>query len=90
MQDGKDCVGPDGDYEHLRETKNDRQEGFTLWFTGLPCSRKSTLANLLHERLRARGLKTELPDGDVVRQHLTKGLGFSTEDRDENIRRIER
>ncbi len=63
-------------------------QGVTLWFTGLPCSGKSTLANLLHSRLRAPGLKSELLDGDVVRQHLTKGLGFSKEDRDENIRRI--
>jgi len=62
--------------------------GVTLWFTGLPCSGKSTIAQLLFERLRGSGLKVELLDGDVVRQKLTKGLGFSKEDRDENIRRI--
>ena len=62
--------------------------GFTLWFTGLPCSGKSTVSSLLYEQLRAQGLKVELLDGDVVRQNLTKGLGFSKEDRDENIRRI--
>ena len=62
--------------------------GLTLWFTGLPCSGKSTIASLVHEHLRAQGLNAEILDGDVVRQHLTKGLGFSKEDRDENIRRI--
>ena len=62
--------------------------GVTLWFTGLPCSGKSTIAQLLIERLQRSRLKVELLDGDVVRQKLTKGLGFSKEDRDENIRRI--
>ena len=62
--------------------------GFTIWFTGLPCSGKSSVSSLLYEQLRAQGLKVELLDGDVVRQNLTKGLGFSKEDRDENIRRI--
>jgi adenylylsulfate kinase len=63
-------------------------KGFTLWFTGLPCSGKSTLAKLVAEELRRRGRGVEVLDGDVVRTHLTKGLGFSKEDRDENIRRI--
>jgi len=62
--------------------------GFTLWFTGLPCSGKSTLAERIGEELIARGRGVEILDGDVVRTHLTKGLGFSKEDRDENIRRI--
>jgi adenylyl-sulfate kinase len=62
--------------------------GVTLWFTGLPCSGKSTIAQLLIERLQRARLKVELLDGDLVRQKLTKGLGFSKEDRDENIRRI--
>jgi adenylyl-sulfate kinase len=64
------------------------QPGFTLWLTGLPCSGKSTLASLVAEDLRARSLETEILDGDAVRANLSKGLGFSKEDRDENIRRI--
>jgi len=63
-------------------------KGFTLWFTGLPCSGKSTLAQLVGQELERRGRGVEILDGDVVRTHLTKGLGFSKEDRDENIRRI--
>ena len=65
-----------------------RNKGFTLWFTGLPCSGKSTLARLIAVELERRGHGTEILDGDVVRTHLTKGLGFSKADRDENIRRI--
>ncbi len=65
-----------------------QQKGFTLWFTGLPCSGKSTLADLLKPELERRGRTVDVLDGDVVRTHLTKGLGFSKEDRDENIRRI--
>jgi adenylyl-sulfate kinase len=64
------------------------QKGFTLWMTGLPCSGKSTLAEALVPRLRALGRNVELLDGDLVRTHLCKGLGFSREDRDTNIRRI--
>jgi len=63
-------------------------KGFTVWFTGLSGAGKSTLANLLEEELLERGLKVEVLDGDVVRTHLSKGLGFSKEDRDTNIRRI--
>jgi adenylyl-sulfate kinase len=63
-------------------------KGFTVWFTGLPCSGKTTLANLLAAELQKRGRGVEILDGDVVRTHLSKGLGFSREDRDENIRRI--
>ncbi len=63
-------------------------KGFTLWFTGLPSSGKSTLAQLVATALRVRGRGVEVLDGDVVRTHLSKGLGFSKEDRDENIRRI--
>jgi adenylylsulfate kinase len=65
-----------------------RGKGFTLWFTGLPCAGKSTLARIVGGELRVRGLGVEVLDGDVVRTHLCKGLGFSKEDRDENIRRI--
>jgi adenylylsulfate kinase len=62
--------------------------GFTLWFTGLPCSGKSTLAQVVGSQLQQRGRGVEILDGDVIRKNLTKGLGFSKEDRDENIRRI--
>ena len=60
----------------------------TVWLTGMSGAGKSTAAALLAERLRARGCKVEVLDGDVVRAHLSKGLAFSKEDRDENIRRI--
>jgi adenylyl-sulfate kinase len=63
-------------------------EGFTLWFTGLSGSGKSTLANLVADELRSRGHRVEILDGDEVRTNLSKGLGFSKEDRDTNIRRI--
>lgn len=62
--------------------------GFTVWFTGLSGSGKSTIAEMLYHELQARGRKTEILDGDVVRQNLSKGLGFSKEDRDTNILRI--
>ncbi len=62
--------------------------GFTIWFTGLSGSGKSTLSELLEQRLQARGHKVEIMDGDIVRTHLSKGLGFSREDRDTNIKRI--
>jgi len=63
-------------------------KGFTLWFTGLSGAGKTTLADRMEEILKARGLKVEMLDGDVVRTNLSKGLGFSKEDRDINIRRI--
>jgi adenylylsulfate kinase len=63
-------------------------EGFTLWFTGLSGAGKSTLANLVADELRNRGHRVEILDGDEVRTNLSKGLGFSKEDRDTNIRRI--
>jgi adenylyl-sulfate kinase len=62
--------------------------GFTLWFTGLSGSGKSTLANAVALEFSRLGRGVDLLDGDVVRQYLSKGLGFSKEDRDENIRRI--
>ena len=63
-------------------------EGFTVWFTGLSGSGKSTIAEMLYHEFQARGLKTEILDGDEVRKNLSKGLGFSKEDRDTNILRI--
>jgi adenylyl-sulfate kinase len=63
-------------------------KGFTIWFTGMSGTGKSTISALLEQRLRAHGARVEVLDGDVVRTHLSKGLGFSKEDRDENIRRI--
>ena len=64
------------------------QQGFTVWFTGLSGAGKSTLATLLAAELRKRGLRVEILDGDEVRTNLSKGLGFSKEDRDTNIKRI--
>src|SRR5438477_7095337 len=68
--------------------ENDENPGLTLCCTGLPCAGKSTISQMVCDRLQRAGAKVELLDGDVVRQKLTKGLGFSKEDRDENIRRI--
>ncbi|QBD78071.1 adenylyl-sulfate kinase [Ktedonosporobacter rubrisoli] len=62
--------------------------GFTLWFTGLSGAGKSTLARAMEDRLRTRGCNVELLDGDIVRTNLSKGLGFSREDRDINGKRI--
>ena len=64
------------------------QQGFCLWFTGLSGSGKTTITNVLVKELRKRGTKLEILDGDIVRENLSKGLGFSKEDRDTNIRRI--
>jgi adenylylsulfate kinase len=62
--------------------------GFTIWFTGLSGAGKTTISDLVAPALREKGLKVEVLDGDVVRTNLSKGLGFSKEDRDTNIRRI--
>jgi adenylyl-sulfate kinase len=72
----------------MAEKDCDSQKGFTLWFTGLPCSGKSAVADRVAEILREKGLRVERLDGDIVRQDLTRDLGFSKEDRDENIRRV--
>ena len=64
------------------------QKGVTLWFTGLPCSGKSAIADRLAGILADRGYRVERLDGDIVRQSLTRDLGFSRADRDENIRRV--
>ena len=73
----------------MTDEHNAMLKGFTLWFTGLSGSGKTTLAHAVAKVLRERGMnKLEILDGDVIRTHLSKGLGFSKEDRDTNIRRI--
>jgi adenylyl-sulfate kinase len=74
-------------HEHP-ESDRRREGGFTLWFTGLSGSGKTTIAHLVGPELDRRGLYVEYLDGDTVRTHLSKGLGFSKEDRDTNIERI--
>jgi adenylyl-sulfate kinase len=64
------------------------EKGFTLWFTGLSGAGKTTISRLVEAELRERGSRVEVLDGDIVRENLSKGLGFSKEDRDTNIRRI--
>jgi adenylyl-sulfate kinase len=65
-----------------------KKSGFILWFTGLSGAGKSTLAEFLTPIIQERGVNVEILDGDIVRTNLSKGLGFSKEDRDTNIRRI--
>jgi adenylylsulfate kinase len=65
-----------------------QQRGVTLWFTGLSGAGKTTITRALAQELTSQGYSLEILDGDIVRENLTKGLGFSKEDRDENIRRI--
>jgi adenylyl-sulfate kinase len=67
---------------------SEMHKGFTLWFTGMSGAGKSTVSRALELKLRAAGARVEVLDGDVVRTHLSKGLGFSKEDRDTNVRRI--
>jgi adenylylsulfate kinase len=74
-------------HEHP-ESDRARQGGFTLWFTGLSGSGKSTIAHLVGPALDERGHVVEYLDGDTVRTHLSKGLGFSREDRDAHIERV--
>lgn len=64
------------------------ERGVTVWFTGLSGAGKTTIRMKVEQQLREQGYRVEVLDGDIVRQNLTKGLGFSKEDRDENIRRI--
>jgi adenylylsulfate kinase len=66
----------------------DRQRGFTLWFTGLSGAGKTTISEIVEKELKERGLRVEVLDGDIVRTNLSKGLGFSREDRNVNVLRI--
>ena len=66
----------------------DRERGCVIWFTGLSGSGKTTIAHIVEDKLLDAGIPVEVLDGDVVRENLSKGLGFSKEDRDTNIRRI--
>ena len=90
----KECgihFAPDGSVTRdmlTEKTEAEMHKGFTIWFTGMSGAGKSTISRALELRLRELGAKVEVLDGDVVRTHLSKGLGFSKEDRDENIRRI--
>lgn len=69
-------------------SNHEEQKGFVVWMTGLSGAGKTTIALILEKELKERGLKIERLDGDVVRQSLTRDLGFSKEDRDKNIERV--
>ncbi|MBV8897864.1 MAG: adenylyl-sulfate kinase [Acidobacteriaceae bacterium] len=62
--------------------------GLTVWLTGLSAAGKSTISRIVQQQLTTQGYRAEILDGDIIREHLSKGLGFSRQDRDENIRRI--
>ena len=64
-----------------------KHQGFTIWFTGLPCCGKTTIADRVAALLKSKGYMIERLDGDLIRQNLSKDLGFSKKDRDENINR---
>jgi adenylylsulfate kinase len=70
------------------ENGAENQRGFTLWFTGLSGAGKTTVAEIVEKELKERGLRVEVLDGDIVRTNLSKGLGFSREDRNINVLRI--
>jgi phosphoadenosine phosphosulfate reductase len=90
----KECgihFAPDGSVARDMVAEAELKEmhkGFTLWFTGMSGAGKSTISRLMELKLRQFGARVEVLDGDVVRTHLSKGLGYSKEDRDENVRRI--
>lgn len=67
---------------------DNNNKGFTLWFTGLPCSGKSTIADLLAPKLKEMGINVERLDGDILRKNISRDLGFSEEDRNKNIERV--
>ena len=72
----------------MAEYVEGNENGFCLWFTGLSGAGKTTISTRIEDELRSRRKRLEILDGDVVRENLSKGLGFSKEDRDTNIRRI--
>src|SRR5512147_2675139 len=74
--------------EHHNDLLNDQPPGVTVWFTGLSGAGKTTISRAVGNRLKSYGQKLEILDGDIVRLNLCKGLGFSKENRDENIRRV--
>jgi adenylylsulfate kinase len=74
--------------ENQIELMQFQQPGVTVWFTGLSGAGKTTISRAVEKELKSYGYRVEILDGDIVRQNLTKGLGFSKEDRDENIRRV--
>ncbi len=74
--------------QNVSKVRPCKYKGFTLWFTGLSGAGKSTISQILHDEFKYRGIKHEIMDGDVVRTNLSKGLTFSKEDRDTNIKRI--
>ena len=90
----KECgihFAPDGSVMRdmvVEAEPKEMHKGFTVWFTGMSGAGKSTISHLLELKLRQFGARVEVLDGDIVRTHLSKGLGFSKEDRDENVRRI--
>lgn len=90
LQERKGGAAPVPEIHPVKHPESDRVAGggFTLWFTGLSGAGKTTIAHLVGPELEARGKIVEYLDGDVVRTHLSKGLGFSREDRDTNILRI--
>jgi adenylylsulfate kinase len=75
-------------FESRIELIDHQQPGVTVWFTGLSGAGKTTISRAVEKEVKSYGYKVEVLDGDVVRQNLTKGLGFSKEDRDENVRRV--
>ncbi len=74
--------------DDMYKNNNSKKQGFVLWFTGLSQSGKTTNADAVYEVLKEKGIIVERLDGDIIRQYLTRDLGFSKEDRDENIRRV--
>jgi len=83
--------GPGSSRNEASVARSDRgrlERGVTVWFTGLPSSGKTTISQGLRHRLSVAGLAVESLDGDVVRAHLTRDLGYSREDRDENVLRV--